>query len=289
VTTPAQDDIYAPVRIHLASVEPGVSLGGHVPAAQPRRRLIVRAKTFVLTAAEPSRLIAPTDKERVQLWLIGDGATGAIVGHSRGDVAQYADTTFAAPPEDTLYIPPVSQAASQAVVQGAQPAPGAQFVYTNTTGTAQSLISVQGLLTASSAVLNRFISATIKDSNGNILYKEINGSATVASTNISWNGFVGASHGNSATGTFTFPLPIPPNSFIPPGGTLTLGSGALDAADQISAVVLVFQAGTPGLAMLPCVPVPFHTTEALYAASPGAAGATTVKIRVIMISESVIG
>jgi hypothetical protein len=148
VISPRPED-YPPVRIHLAGIEPGISLGA-VPAARPKRKLIVRPKTFVLNAAEPARLIAPADDERVQLWIIGDGTTGALVGHSKGDIAGYADTAFASPPEDTLYLP-------------------------------------------------------------------------------------------------------------------------------------------PGTALLPCVPVPFHTTEAVYAASPAAASGTAVKIRVIMICESAVG
>ena len=101
----SEDETYQPVRIHLASVEPGLSLGSHAHAARPGRRLVVRPKTFVLTAAEPCRLIAPADEDRIELWLIGEVTSGSIVGHSRGDIAQYADTAYASPPEDTLYIP----------------------------------------------------------------------------------------------------------------------------------------------------------------------------------------
>ncbi len=97
------DQGYEPVRIHLASVEPGLSLAA--PAKHRKRRLVVRGKTFVLTAAEPCRLIAPADAERVQLWLIGEVTSGSLVGHTRGDVQNYADTTYATPPEDTLLIP----------------------------------------------------------------------------------------------------------------------------------------------------------------------------------------
>jgi hypothetical protein len=118
------------------------------------------------------------------------------------------------------------------------PAAGASFIYTNSTNVPQSMASIQATLTTSAAVLNRFISATIKDASGNVLYRAINGSATPASSAITWNGFIGANQQNSATGTFTFGLPALSTIPIPSGGTLTLGAGALDAADQITAIVL---------------------------------------------------
>ncbi len=136
---------YEPIRAHITGSD--IPLGGHpAPAAMTGRRRVARLKTFVLTAAEPARLIAPADEDRTQVWIIGDATSGLLVGMTRGQIAQYADTTFANPPEDALLIP-------------------------------------------------------------------------------------------------------------------------------------------AGSAALPCVPIPAHTTEALWAASPAAAGATTVKVRVIMISE----
>lgn len=131
-------------------------------------------------------------------------------------------------------------------INPATPAAGTGFVYTNNTNSPQGVLTVRATLTTDATVLNRFIMVTVKDAAGNILWSAVNGNATTASSTIAYNGYVGATQQNSATGTFTFPLPGNDGA-IPPGGTLSITSGAFGAGDQISGIAIVFAASGGGV------------------------------------------
>jgi len=56
-----------PIRVHVASVESGVSMGA--PAAA-RRKYRAHYETFVLTANDPVQCILPEDSDRVEAFVL---------------------------------------------------------------------------------------------------------------------------------------------------------------------------------------------------------------------------
>lgn len=154
----------------------------------------------------------------------------------------------------------MSLGAGSAEISGSNPAPGTGFTYTNTSGLTQFLQSLSVFFTADATVLNRFLSIRFRDAAGNTLAIVANGAATVASSTITINGYIGASQQNSASGTFTAPLPQ--NLAIPPGGQIVVTAASLGPADQFSGIILNFsQTGVnavfhnrPDILSLPTIP-----------------------------------
>lgn len=141
----------------------------------------------------------------------------------------------------------------------ANPAAGSGWTYTNTSGLPQTLQSVQSFFTADATVANRFVSITAHDANNNVLWVVINGTAVVASSTLRINAFVGATQLNSASGTWTAPVPQVP---IPPGGNIIVSSGTLGPGDTFtqnnitfiqSGVVAMFH-NRPDILSLPTPP-----------------------------------
>lgn len=143
-----------------------------------------------------------------------------------------------------------SNATSSQELTPANPAAGADFIYTNSTAFAQTVLSVRFTFTADAVVANRFLSVQWKDSAGNIIAQVSNGSAVVASTSTQVNLYQGASNAwSAASGAATGGIPT--SVAIPPGGTFTIHTSGIDPGDQLSAIVLVLavasQATTDGV------------------------------------------
>lgn len=135
---------------------------------------------------------------------------------------------------------------AQSVVTPANPAAGANFTYTNTSGVPQVLEALKALFTASASAGSRFLQWQILDASSNVLAYGINTAAVVASTSCTVDAAIGNSYQASATGTWQSPLPA--GLVIPPGGFVTLITTIL-AGDQWSAIVLTFgQLGGSGYA-----------------------------------------
>jgi hypothetical protein len=132
-------------------------------------------------------------------------------------------------------IVPAIATTSFATSLQSSPAPGANFIYTNTSGVPQNLVSLGAQFVADATVGNRFLTLTIKDGSGNTLVVMQDGAAVVASASIHINAFQGATQANSSSGQTTFPLPQ--NFQLLPGYTVTL-SGIVGPADQFGQINL---------------------------------------------------
>lgn len=115
------------------------------------------------------------------------------------------------------------------------PAAGANFIYTNTSGVPQNLVSLAAQFVADATVGNRFLTLTFKDTAGNTVFVVQNQSAVVASGSIHINAVQGATQTNSPSGQTN--LPLPQNFLLLPGYTVTL-SGIVGPADQFGQINL---------------------------------------------------
>jgi hypothetical protein len=129
-----------------------------------------------------------------------------------------------------------------------QPGAGASAVYTNNTGQPQNLVSASATFTTSATVANRFAQLTIFDASGNILALLHDATAIVASSTLTFSAYQGASQQNSASGTFTGPLPQ--GLAIPPGGSVSFNANGIQTGDQWSNAVVVVDADTSSVTLI---------------------------------------
>ena len=133
----------------------------------------------------------------------------------------------------------------QSEVIPSNPAAGATFTYTNTTGSPQTLQSATFKLVTDATVANRFISVQILDTAGNVVAENTDFSAIVASTTITaWYAQGIPNTSNNASGSTLGGLP---QVLIQPGWQVKINVTSMDAGDQLSNIALVLsQAATPG-------------------------------------------
>jgi hypothetical protein len=139
---------------------------------------------------------------------------------------------------------PDNISAASSLVEPANPAAGAIFTYTNTTGVTQSLLAVACKLVTSAVVANRFLQLKIFDSSGNTVAQVGGSGAIPASTtvNATWVGGIST----IATGTAGGTTSGIPNVPIQPGWQIQINVSGIDVADQLSAIVLNFAQAVPG-------------------------------------------
>lgn len=191
--------------------------------------------TFVIPPGSASATqILPEDPDRLRAVLQVNGSS--VVLCNSQSAAQAPGNLSASSTASTEVTP-------------SNPAAGASYVYTNTTGAPQQVTSLNATFTASATVANRYINVIVKDAAGNMLWSANNTNAVVASGFIVYDGYIGATQQNSGAGDWIFPLPTT-GGLIPAGGTLTIG-GIANAGDQIGAVVLAFSSAATGLPAAP--------------------------------------
>lgn len=127
----------------------------------------------------------------------------------------------------------------------ANPAAGANFTWTNTTGIPITLQSFSFLFTASSTAGNRNVIATLSDAQGNLIAVIRNGTAVVASTALTFSAALGSANESDASGFCPLTLWSLP---MQPGWVLATQINGILAGDQISNITLTYlgTTSTPG-------------------------------------------
>jgi len=131
----------------------------------------------------------------------------------------------------------------QQEIVGSNPAPGADYIYTNNTNGYVQVISAFGQMTTDATVANRFLAYKILDSSGNRLAQAGDTTAQVASTVLNFSAYIGANQINTASGGPTV-IPLPATLYIPPGGSFHLSGQDGASADQWSQITLVLSQGS---------------------------------------------
>lgn len=201
------------------------------------------SQSVLTITAQPSQNNAPTNGAGV--GLIGIRAVAAF------NIGGYAWNLYGGTPGEQVTVQTFSKTilpsggpgaygttGVQVSQQFANPAAGANFVYTAPAGAPTRIISATGQLTTSAAVANRFFQVQIKDAGGNILAQFGNFTATPASTSLRITVATGVTQANSGAGLAVVPNAIP---LLQPGWQLVFFVSAADVADQLSAISLVTQ------------------------------------------------
>lgn len=118
-----------------------------------------------------------------------------------------------------------------------QPAAGADFTFNVTGGNMWELLSFRATLVTSAAVANRVPSLNFSDADGKLLATFGTGTNVVASTTSQYTWAIGVGY-TVLTSPFLLGLPSPAIP-LPNGYRISLGTVALDAADQWSNIRMV--------------------------------------------------
>lgn len=90
---------YEPVKVHIASAEAGVQLGGTAEATQKGCRAVYQ--TVTLTANDPVQPILPADPSR-EIAYVQALDNDIVIAGTRGIAGSAVNTTAGAPPDGTV-------------------------------------------------------------------------------------------------------------------------------------------------------------------------------------------
>lgn len=129
------------------------------------------------------------------------------------------------------------------------PAPGAQWVYKVDGRFTERVLSIRMVLTTSAVVANRFPRVQVTDHNGTVVISSLAGQSVAANSSLISNLFTGSS--DNANGGAGDTFGDIPSLLIPPGWSWGSTVASMDAADQLSGIVLLVQRYPNDTAVMP--------------------------------------